>query len=101
MSSRRASSASRAEKFSARSSSRRDIVAGLLLTGAPRRGKTRAIILERSCEQSTFAIVLRGGRRPHKGEGVFQQRSKVMRFGSRVAEAAMIGVVRAVFALAR
>ncbi len=40
-----------------------------------------------------------GGRR--KGEGVFHQQSKVMRFGSRIAEAAMIGVVRAVFALAR
>jgi KDO2-lipid IV(A) lauroyltransferase len=39
-----------------------------------------------------------GGR---KGESVFHQQSKVVRFGSRVAEAAMIGVVRGVFALAR
>ena len=40
-----------------------------------------------------------GGR--HEGRGVFQQQSKVTRFGARIAEAAMIGVVRAVFALAR
>ena len=40
-----------------------------------------------------------GGR--HEGRGVFQQQSKVTRFGARIAEAAMIRVVRAVFALAR